>query len=321
MLTILVNYRQTVEVTSPTTPCAVRRLTGTLGAEISGVDLTQDLSSDIVASIREALVRYRVVFFRNQHLTPTQQVAFARNFGELTPAHPLLGGLDANHPEVLVLDSLDYKLGVGDVRNTGDKKTTSYNNRWHTDVTFSAAPPTASILAAKVIPSFGGDTLWCDLVSAYETLATPLQHLVDGLVAVHDASGTFSRFRDEDQSGENKQKLQTMSPVRHPVVRIHPETGERGLFVNPTFTAYIENFSPEESRAILGMLYEHCIQPERVVRWSWQVGDLAMWDNRSTAHYAAADYTEPRLMHRITIRGERPYGTFGTIEPDVASNA
>ena len=321
MLTILVNYRQTVEVTSPTTSCAVRRLTGTLGAEISGVDLTQPLSSQDTAAIREALVRYRVVFFRDQHLTPTQQVAFARNFGELTPAHPLLGGLDENHPEVLVLDSLDYKLGVGDVRNTGDKKTTSYNNRWHTDVTFSAAPPTASILAAKVIPSFGGDTLWCDLVNAYETLAAPLRHLVDGLVAVHDASGTFSRFRDEDKSGENKQKLGNMSPVRHPVVRIHPETGERGLFVNPTFTAYIENFSPEESRAILGLLYEHSIQPERVVRWTWSEGDVAMWDNRSTAHYAAADYTEPRLMHRITVRGERPFGTFGEVEPLVGSIA
>jgi taurine dioxygenase len=232
-----------------------------------------------------------------------------------------LGGLDENHPEVLVLDSLDYKLGVGDVRNTGDKKTTSYNNRWHTDVTFSAAPPTASILAAKVIPSYGGDTLWCDLVNAYENLAAPLRHLVDGLVAVHDASGTFSRFRDEDKSGENKQKLGNMSPVRHPVVRIHPETGERGLFVNPTFTAYIENFSPEESRAILGLLYEHSIQPERVVRWTWREGDVAMWDNRSTAHYAAADYTEPRLMHRITVRGERPFGTFGEVEPLVGSIA
>ena len=321
MLTILVNYRQTVEVMLSQSPCAVRRLTGTLGAEISGVNLTRELASDHVTAIREALIRYRVVFFREQHLTPTQQVAFARHFGELTPAHPLLGGLDENHPEVLVLDSLDYKLGVGDVRNTGDKKTTSYNNRWHTDVTFSAAPPTASILAAKVIPSFGGDTLWCDLVNAYETLAAPLRHLVDGLVAVHDASGTFSRFRDEDRSGENKQKLQNMSPVRHPVVRIHPETGERGLFVNPTFTAYIEGFSPEESRAILGMLYEHCIQPERVVRWSWRVGDLAMWDNRSTSHYAAADYTEPRLMHRITVRGDRPYGTFGEVEPLMGCNA
>ena len=132
--------------------------------------------------------------------------------------------------------------------------------------------------------------------------------MADELTAVHDAGGTFSRFRDEDKSGENKQKLATLEPVQHPVVRIHPESGERGLFVNPTFTAYIDGFSPEESRAVLGLLYEHCIQPERVVRWKWQEGDVAFWDNRSTAHYAAADYTEPRLMHRITIRGEKPYG-------------
>ena len=291
----------------------ITRLTGTLGAVIDDVDLASALNDGDVEAIRNALVAHRVIFFRDQHITPTEQVNFARRFGELTPAHPLVGGLDEAHPEVLVLDSLDYPLGVGDQRTIGDstsggEKRTSYNNRWHTDVTFSQTPPTASLLAAKVIPSYGGDTLWCDLIDAYNTLAQPLQKLADELTAVHDAGGTFSRFRDEDKSGENKQKLATLEPVQHPVVRIHPESGERGLFVNPTFTAYIDGFSPEESRAVLGLLYEHCIQPERVVRWKWQEGDVAFWDNRSTAHYAAADYTEPRLMHRITIRGEKPYG-------------
>ena len=131
---------------------SVRPIAGNCGAEVHGVDISQDLDDATIGEIRGALLDHGVIFFRDQHLTPSQQVAFARNFGKLTPAHPLLGGLDENHPELLVLDSLDYKLGVGDVRNTGDKKTTSYNNRWHTDVTFSAAPPTASILAAKVIP-------------------------------------------------------------------------------------------------------------------------------------------------------------------------
>ena len=285
----------------------VVRLTGTLGARIEGIDITKPLPDDVATELRRVLVERRVIFFRDQHLTPTQQVAFGRIFGELTPAHPLVGGLDDEHPEVLVLDSLDYKLGVGD-RGTTNGKSTSYNNRWHTDVTFSATPPRASILCAKTIPSYGGDTLWADLVDAYSSLPEPLRDMLDGLYAVHDSSGTFSRFRDEDKTGENRQKLTALDPVRHPVVRVIPETGEKGLFVNPTFTAYIEGFGIDQSRAILHMLYEHTIQPERVVRWNWREGDVAMWDNRVTSHYAAADYTEPRLMHRITVRGDKPVG-------------
>ena len=285
----------------------VVRLTGTLGARIDDIDLKQPIDADQARALREALVAHRVIFFRDQHLDPTQQVTFGRLFGELTPAHPLVGGLDDDHPEVLVLDSLDYKLGVGD-RGTTNGKSTSYNNRWHTDVTFSETPPLASILSAKVIPSHGGDTLWADLVDAYASLPEALRSMLDGLHAIHDSSGTFSRFRDEDKTGENRQKLTALAPVRHPVVRVHPESGEKGLFVNPTFTAYIEGFSIDQSRAILDMLYEHTVQPERVVRWNWREGDVAMWDNRSTSHYAAADYTEPRLMHRITVRGDKPVG-------------
>jgi alpha-ketoglutarate-dependent taurine dioxygenase len=285
----------------------VVRLTGTLGARIDDLDITKPIADDVAVELRRVLVENRVIFFRDQHLTPTQQVAFGRIFGELTPAHPLVGGLDDDHPEVLVLDSLDYKLGVGD-RGTANGKSTSYNNRWHTDVTFSAAPPRASILSAKTIPSYGGDTLWADLVDAYASLPVAIREMLDGLYAIHDSSGTFSRFRDEDKTGENRQKLTALDPVRHPVVRVIPETGEKGLFVNPTFTAYIEGFSIDQSRAILHMLYEHTIQPERVVRWNWRVGDVAMWDNRVTSHYAAADYTEPRLMHRITVRGDKPVG-------------
>ena len=144
----------------------VVRLTGTIGARIDGVDLRKPLSAATVADVRAALVKHRVIFFRDQHLDPTQQVTFGRYFGELTPAHPLVGGLDAAHPEVLVLDSLDYKLGVGD-RGTTNGKSTSYNNRWHTDVTFSQTPPLASILSAKKIPSYGGDTLWAEIGRAH----------------------------------------------------------------------------------------------------------------------------------------------------------
>lgn len=295
----------TIVTERPSSTVSVTPLTGTLGAEISGVDLSQTLDAHTVAEIRDALVRYRVVFFRNQDISPTDQVRFAATFGELTPAHPLVGGLDDAHPEVLVLDSANYPLGVGDKGNG-----TSYNNSWHTDVTFSATPPLASVLVARTIPARGGDTLWADLVNAYETLSAPVRELIDGLVAVHHTGNTFSAFRD----GAGSDKLAQLEPVRHPVVRVHPETGEKMLFVNPTFTSHIEGVSAAESKAILELLYAHTTVPERVVRWHWSEGDIAVWDNRSTTHYAAADYTGHRVMHRVTVRGDRPYGPQGSID-------
>jgi taurine dioxygenase len=283
----------------PTRQVTIEPLTGSIGAVVHGVDLTAPLPEAVVADVRTALLCWRVVFLRDQQVTPGQHVAFGRAFGELTPAHPLQGGLDADHPEVLVLDSRAYRLGVGD-RGTG----TSYNNRWHTDVTFSAQPPMASILAAKVIPERGGDTLWADLVDAYRALSPGLRDLVDPLVAVHEAARTFDRFQDEGE----RDRVAALPPVRHPVVRVHPETGERGLFVNPVFTSHIEGLSRLESEHILALLYAHITAPERVVRWRWRAGDVAMWDNRATSHYAAADYDGPRLMHRITVAGDRPFG-------------
>ncbi len=293
-------------VTDATLPggWSLEPLTGTLGAIIHGADLASEFSDDEVAVVREALLVFRVVFFRDQHISPRQHVQFARRFGELTPAHPLLGGLDDDHPEVLVLDSSDYPLGVGS-RGNG----TSYNNRWHTDVTFSERPPMGTILAARQIPPRGGDTLWADLVDAHATLSPPIQQLLRGLSAVHSASGTFDRFRNDDPSGEQQRRLAALLPVIHPVVRTHPETGERGLFVNETFTQSIVGFSPAESDAILQMLYAHTVEPERVVRWKWRDGDVAFWDNRATAHYAAADYGDHRrIMHRVTVAGEPPIG-------------
>lgn len=216
----------------------------------------------------------------------------------------MLGGLDDNHPEVLVLDSRDYPLGVR-TRANG----TSYNNRWHTDVTFSQRPPMGTVLAAREIPPRGGDTLWADLIDAYETLSASIQQLITGLTAVHRAGGTFDRFRNDDPTDDQQRRLAALTPVQHPVVRIHPETGERGLFVNETFTQSIVGLAPTESDAILQMLCFHTVEPERVVQWKWRNGDVVFWDNRSTAHYAAADYGEhPRVMHRVTIAGDPPTG-------------
>jgi alpha-ketoglutarate-dependent taurine dioxygenase/rhodanese-related sulfurtransferase len=292
-----------LRTTKVPTTLEVETLTGSLGAIVHGVDLRAGVSPEETAAIRDALGRYRVLFFRDQPVTPTQLVAFGRAFGELTPAHPLVGGLDDDHPEILVLDSTDYPLGVGS-RGQG----TSYNNRWHTDVTFSERPPLGSILAAKRIPARGGDTLWADLVDAYATLSPALQQLLLPLRAVHDACATFDRFRADDPTGEQGARLAKLAPVEHPVVRRHPETGELGLFVNPTFTRRVVGLAESESAALLQLLYAHAVEPERTVRWRWREGDVAFWDNRATAHYAAADYSEPRLMHRITVAGDRPSG-------------
>ena len=283
----------------------VEPLTGTLGAIVHGLDLGQPLDDEAVAGVRGALLRHRVLFFRDQHLTPTQQVAFGRRFGEPTSAHPLVGGPDADHPEVLVLDSRDYPLGVAE-RGRG---TSNNNNRWHTDVTFSERPPLGSILCAMEVPAQGGDTLWADLAAAYATLSPPVRRLLDGLHATHDTSQAFDRFRDDDPGGERRTALARLAPVSHPVVRVHPETGERVLFVNSVFTRAIDGLSAAESRALLDFLFAHIAQPERTVRWRWRAGDVAFWDNRATAHYAAPDYDDaPRLMHRITLAGDRPVG-------------
>jgi alpha-ketoglutarate-dependent taurine dioxygenase len=226
--------------------------------------------------------------------------------GPLTPAHPLVGGLDDDHPEVLVLDSTNYPLGVG-----SSNKATSYNNRWHTDVTFSQTPPAMSILSAKRIPSRGGDTLWCDLEDGFSSLSEPLRVMLEGLYAIHSTRSTFARYQTMLPNGTANARANSQEPVRHPVVRVHPESGKPALFVNPTFTNEIEGLSPAESTSILQLLYAHSIEPERVVRWHWKEGDIAMWDNRNTAHYAAADYTEPRLMHRVTVAGTKPFGVRG----------
>ncbi len=281
----------------------VEPLTPTIGAVVHDLRLAE-LDPGATATIRAALLRHRVVFFRDQRLTPSQLVGFGRHFGALMSAHPLVGGLDEDHPEVLVLDGGDNSLGVGD-RVDG----TSYNNRWHTDVTFTAEPPLGSILAAVTVPESGGDTLWADLVDAYRTLPESTRATLDPLTAIHDARAAFGRFRADDPTGEQGARLDHLDPVRHPVVRVHPETGERGLFVNPTFTRHIEGLPADDSERLLAALYAHMTAPERTVRWRWRAGDVAFWDDRVTAHYAVADYGRAaRVMHRVTVAGDRPVG-------------
>lgn len=279
----------------------IERITGTLGAIVHGVDLRAPEHLPW-AELRAAWLRHRVLFFREQSLDPRQLVAFARPLGSLTPAHPLLPG-HPEAPEVLVLDSAAYELGVG--RRAGK---TSYNNQWHTDVTFAAEPPAGTALLAVQVPEAGGDTVWADLTVALAQLSPGMQRYLEPLVAVHTAERVFGTTVNEAQS-QRDERLRALAPVHHPVVRVHPETGERGLFVNPTFTSHIEGLPPAESDAMLAFLYAWLPSPDWSVRWRWRPGDVALWDNRSTIHFATADYGDARrIMHRVTLAGDRPRG-------------
>ncbi|MDT3444760.1 TauD/TfdA family dioxygenase [Pseudofrankia sp. BMG5.37] len=275
-------------------------MSGHIGAEIFGVDLTQPLEPAAIAEIRATLLRWKVVFFRDQHVTPAQQIAFGRQFGEVTPGHPTLPTLEG-HPEILPLDTRTY-LGEG-------KSDFRVRSLWHTDVTFVLNPPMGSILHGLVIPPYGGDTQWTNLVTAYERLSPSLRDFLDGLHAVHVNQIHLERG---DSSKLSALFAKTPYETIHPVVRVHPETGERALFVNPNFTTRIVELSNTESDRVLGLLYEHLATPEFTVRFRWQPDSIAFWDNRATAHLAPTDYAGfDRAMHRITIAGDVPVGVGG----------
>ena len=272
----------------------IQRLSGYIGAEIRGVDLNAAASADM-AIIRAALLDHLVLFFPCQSLSTDGLVAFAESLGEIEPPH---GGLQAkgNNPKVMVTER---KAGEG-VRN----------DAWHSDVSFDETPPSISILQAREVPALGGDTLFASMYAAYDTLSAPFRELVDDLAALHDGlpgftyqlSGTpngperLRRLREEDKS------------AIHPVVRRHPETGKRALYVNRLFTQRIMGLSDIESRNLLNLLCEHCEQSSFQVRWRWSPGDVVMWDNRCAIHYAANDIGDAdRVLCRVTLKGDRPH--------------
>ncbi|MEU7476381.1 TauD/TfdA family dioxygenase [Lentzea sp. NPDC042327] len=272
-------------------------LTIAIGAQVTGVDLADELTAGQVAAIRRALLDRKVLVFRGQRLTPSAHRAFAASLGELTPAHPVVPGLDDEHPEIYVLDSGD-----------GGKAP-----EWHTDVTFTRTPPLGSVLRAVDLPPTGGDTCWTDLEAAYLRLSPPVRELADRLEAVHDGRKDFEELLHVRQSGEGNvwegERVRSLDPVTHPVVRVHPETGRRSLFVNPGFTTHLKDVSEAESRALLDLFFAVIGRQEYSVRHRWAPGDVVVWDNRSTAHLAVDDYGDQhRVMHRITLRGDRPAG-------------
>ena len=273
-------------------------LTPGFGIELSGGDARADLAA---GELRALVEEHLVVVLRDQALDPGAQVALARGLGEPTPAHPVVPG-HPDHPELLVLDAA-----------AGGR-----NARWHTDVTFVDRPPAMSVLVADRLPAAGGDTLWSDLRGAYDRLAAPVRTLVDGLEAVHRISPLaywgepFDTALARDDAWRLYDDATRVPPVIHPVVRVHPVTGRRALFVNPAFTTHVVGLSRVESEGLLALLHEHATQPETVLRHRWSPGDVVVWDNRATMHYAVDDYRDARReVRRVTLRGDRPFGPAG----------
>ena len=287
----------------------VRPQSGWTGAEIGGVDLTGELRPEQVAEIRAALLTWKVVFFRDQFLDHDAHLRFARSFGAPTPAHPLFDSIpDPNYPTIYPIFRDRFKKRFDTTRGF-DKA------NWHADVTAAVNPPAASILRAEVIPPYGGDTQWANTVAAYEGLSAPLKKLADGLRAVHRFSPPDGSTATEDYERRVKRRPLV---TEHPVVRVHPETGEKALYVNPGFTTHLVDVSPHESRRLLGLFYDELARPEYTVRFKWEPGSIAFWDNRSTVHLAPTDLTSDhdRRLYRVTLVGDVPVGPDG--RPSVA---
>ena len=281
----------------PATDVQVTRLGGRIGARIDGVRLGGDLPDETVAAVREALLRHKVVFFRDQHgLDDGDQIGFAQRFGPLTTAHPTVNTGSAHV-----------------LRLTADRGMAA--NAWHTDVTFVDRVPAISVLRAVTLPPYGGNTVWANTVTAYEDLPGGLKALVDHLWATHTNSYDYAqRDEEHEQPDANYTRDEFVSQLfetRHPVVRVHPETGERSLVLGH-FVKGFEGLSSSESVTLFKLLQDRITRLENSIRWTWRPGDVAMWDNRATQHYAVADFgTHPREMRRITVAGDVPVGIDG----------
>jgi taurine dioxygenase len=273
---------------------SVRKVTAAIGAEVSGVDLSSDLDTHEVATIRQALNNHEVLFFRDQRMDTEQQLRFARAFGEVDL--PLFRTTSSPCPEVLVLDQVAPR-GEG-------------ADSWHADNTYMETPPMASILQALQLPSVGGDTCWASMSAAYDALSSPMQRFLEGLSAVHSLEIMAERTKHVSNASL-REKVGDRPPVVHPVVRVHPENGRRLLNVNANWTSHIVELNHRESDAVLAFLYRHLQAPDLQVRFHWEVGSVAFWDNRAVQHYAVPDYTERRMMQRVTLVGDRPFGPDG----------
>ncbi|MEB3843545.1 TauD/TfdA dioxygenase family protein [Pseudomonas guariconensis] len=276
----------------------IHPIAGRIGAEIRGVTLSADLDAATIDAIQAALVQHKVIFFRNQtQLDDQSQEAFAKRLGE-----PIA------HPTVPVVDGTNYLLQL-------DGAEGQRANSWHTDVTFVEAYPKASILRSVVAPAFGGDTVWANTAAAYQSLPEPLRELADKLWAVHSNEYDYAGTKPDVDPAKLERYRQvftsTVYETEHPVVRVHPISGERALQLGH-FVKRIKGYSQADSAHLFNLLQGHVTRLENTVRWRWQAGDVAIWDNRATQHYAVDDYgTQPRIVRRVTLGGEVPVGVDG----------
>jgi len=266
----------------------VEALSPTVGAEITGFRMDGEVSPEQVAELRRALLEWKVIFFRDQDVDINEHLAFGRLFGELE-IHPFAPSME-DHPEVLVIHH--------------DEKSKGGENQWHSDVTWRQEPSLGSILRARVVPQVGGDTLFCDMNAAYRGLDDATREQIDGLHAIHSFHRVFGRRVSPEKRAEVDAKY---PPARHPVVRTHPESGLKSLYVNKAFVTHIDGMDNPEGKQLLERLYHQAAVPEYQVRFRWRENSVAFWDNRTVQHYAAFDYhPQVRRVERVTIVGDRP---------------
>ncbi len=284
------NVRANIPVVAEQDGVTATRIGAWLGAEIGGVDIGQALSDAAFAAVEDALVRHEVIVFRDQHIDSEDLMRFGRRFGELS-VHPFAPS-DGTTPELIRF------------RNDGDHAPFG-TDVWHSDETFRAEPPMATILCAKVVPRIGGDTLFASMTAAFEGLSDRMQQFVSGLEAVHDIKPFRPLFGDGEEDRKRLQHFERLYPPRvHPVVRVHPVSGRKVLFVNPQFTIAVKGMDERESRSLLDTLFQQALIPEYQYRHRWAPDVVAIWDNRSTQHYAVHDYyPQRRYMDRVTICG------------------
>jgi taurine dioxygenase len=242
-----------------------------------------------------------VIFFPDQALGPDEQVAFARNFGEITAPSAILPSIDDEHREIVAFDSRQFKE---------EYKKTGKHHGWHVDITFQKTPPAGSVFNVVKLPPVGGGTLFASAQASYDSLSRPIQQLLDGLVAVHDFGSTARVASVVNGPGVWEDQSVNGVEVEHPVVAVHPETGRKGLFVNPGFTRYVKGLSAHESDILLDFLFDHTLQSEHVIQYRWNEGGIGFWDNRAVWHRRADDFDpeEVRIVHRVQLRGTAPVG-------------
>ncbi|MBX6744821.1 MAG: TauD/TfdA family dioxygenase [Acetobacteraceae bacterium] len=271
----------------------VRRLAGAIGAEVQGIALSPDLPEEAIARLRRIWLEHGVIFFRDQDLSPQQFLAVARRFGEVVE-YPFVKGLP-EAPEVIPVVKLEHER-------------VNFGGLWHTDTAYLETPPMATMLIAREVPPYGGDTLFASMYAAYDALSEGMKRLLDGLWAVNSsAKADVTKTREDRLKDSARTDARQVYEAEHPVVRTHPETGRKALYVNTGHTTRFAGMTEEESAPLLEYLFRHQVRPEFTCRFTWQPGSIAFWDNRCCLHNPVNDYHGfRRVMHRVTLAGDRP---------------